>query len=124
MKLIPQLDFVYFSAKWTDEQMAKTARRAGTFISKYVDHPQVLAWSVKEEIPRRRINRLTRYYLRILEYAPEAKFNIVHNNLGAAKDQPVPDPAIMGTDRYAFWWDTSGGGYLASPNFALNFTGP
>jgi len=122
MKLIPQLDFVYFRKDWTEDQMDRMARTAGMFIRKYINHPQVLAWSVKEEVNRNEVDKLARYYVKILEYAPEAEFHTLHNNLGAAKNQPVPDPVIMGTDRYGFWWEFSGGGYLASPNFALDWT--
>ncbi len=122
MKVIPQLNFAYFQEKWSEDEMIKYAKKAGDFIQRYIHHPQVLAWSVREEPPHWAINKLSRYYFMIREYAPEADFAILHNNLGAAKDQAVPDPAIVGTDRYAFWWEVSGGGYLASPGFALNWT--
>ncbi|MHB9139077.1 MAG: hypothetical protein ACYC4Q_06715 [Victivallaceae bacterium] len=121
IKLIPQLDFAYFRDKWTEEEMDKNAKKAGEFIRKYDKHPQILSWSVKEEVPQEHINSLSRYYMKILQYAPDAKFNLIHSSLGAAKDQPVPDPVISGTDRYAFWWEFSGNGYLASPYFALDW---
>ncbi len=122
MKVIPQLNFVYFNGNWSEDQMITYAKKAGDFIQKYINHPQVLAWSVKEEVGQSGINKLSQYYMMIRQHAPEADFAIVHNNLGAPKDQPVPDPLIMGTDRYAFWWEFSGGGYLASPGSALNWT--
>lgn len=121
MKAIPQLNFVYFNAQWDEDTMMTRATEAGHFIQDFVGHPQILAWSVKEEIAHRDINRLSKYYFMIREHVPEAEFAIVHNNLGAARDQAVPDPAIMGTDRYAFWWELSGGGYLASPASALSW---
>jgi len=122
IKLIPQLDFVYFRTGWKDSEMAAQARRAGEFIRKYRHHPAVLAWSVKEEVDHSEINELARYYAMIREYAPDAPLNLIHSNLGAARDAPVPDPAVIGTDRYGFWWEFSGGGYLASPQFALDWT--
>ncbi len=122
IKLIPQLDFVYFRENWTDEQMQLNAKLAGEFILKYVNHPQVLAWSVGEEVSHDSINKLCRYYFMIRSHVPDVKFHLINNNLGAAKDMPVPDPHIMGTDRYAFWWEMSGDGYRASPSFALSWT--
>jgi len=76
---------------------------------------------VREEVPHSAINGLARYYAAILARAPEARFQLINSNLGAATDLPVPDPVIMGTDRYAFWWEYSGGGYLATPGFSLNW---
>ena len=122
IKLLPQLDFVYFSPLEGDAAQGERAKQAAAFINKHVNDPSVLAWSVKEEVAHNDVNRLAKYYLQILEHAPEASFFTLHNALGAAKDQPIPDPIIIGTDRYAFWWEFSGGGYLASPAFALDWT--
>ena len=121
MKLLPQLDFAYFNPSWTDPQMNASAQTVGNFINQYND-PAVMAWSVKEEVAAGDVGRLSQYYTNILQYAPDAKFAIVHNNLKAAQTQPLPNPAVLGTDRYAFWWEVSGGGYLASPSFALDWT--
>lgn len=121
--LIPQLNFAYFKGpKWTEETMAAYARSAGEFIARYQDRPEILAWSVKEEVAQSWVDQLARYYTMILTYAPKAKFNLIHSNLGAARDLPVPDPAIVGTDRYGFYWTVSGKGYLASPSYALKWT--
>ncbi|HRU06447.1 MAG TPA: hypothetical protein P5137_11820, partial [Candidatus Brocadiia bacterium] len=120
--LIPQLDFAYFRGAWTEDQMDQNARKAGEFIAKHQNHPMILAWSVKEEVAHNEINMLARYYAKIQEFAPGARFNLIHSGLGAAQDQPVPDPVIIGTDRYGFWWEFSGGGYLASPAAALDWT--
>ena len=122
MKLIPQLDFAYFQPDWSAEQMAVYARSAGEFIHRYRDDARVLAWSVREEVPHAAVGALARYYATILEHAPGARFNLVHNQIDAARDQPAPHPSIVGTDRYAFWFEVSGGGYLASPAFALDWT--
>ena len=122
MKLLPQIDFAYFNPPESDEAQAIRAQGAAAFINKHVNDPRVLAWSVKEEVSQKDVTRLATFYTQILADAPEAKFFTLHNALGAAKDQPVPHPVISGTDRYAFWWEFSGGGYLASPAFALDWT--
>ena len=121
MKVIPQLSFAYFNPQWSETTLMTRAAKAGQFIQSLIEHPAVLAWSVKEEVAHHDINKLSKYYFMIREHAPEAEFAVIHNNLGAARDQPVPDPVIMGTDRYAFWWELSGGGYLASPASALDW---
>jgi hypothetical protein len=122
MKLIPQLDFAYFQPDWSADQMDVSARAAGEFIHRYRDEARVLAWSVREEVPHAAVGALARYYATILKHAPGARFNLVHNQIEAARDQPAPHPSIIGTDRYAFWFEVSGGGYLASPAFALDWT--
>lgn len=122
IKLLPQLDFVYFNASESDEAQEAKAQQAGAFLREHAKDPRVLAWSVKEEVFHADVNRLAKYYFQILQHAPDTNFFTLHNGLGAAKDQPVPDPIISGTDRYAFWWEFSGGGYLASPAFALDWT--
>ncbi len=121
IKLFPQLDFAYFNPAWTDAQMNSYARTAGEFIKRH-DDPAIIAWSVKEEVAAADVERLSRYYAKILQYAPDARLGIIHNNLKAAQNQPPPSPILLGTDRYAFWWETSAGGYLASPSFALDWT--
>ena len=122
MKLIPQLDFAYFQSKWTDVQIDQYAKLAGQFIATYQDDPRVLSWSVKEEVNPADNDRLALYHSKILEYAPRAQLNIIDYNLTAAKERKPPYPAITGTDRYGFWWEFSGGGYLASPASALSWT--
>lgn len=121
MKLIPQLDFVYFLPDWSEKQMNDSARRAGQFIRKYNHYPQILAWSVKEEVAAKDIYRLAEYYTKILGYTPDAKFQLTNNNISAATSQPPPNPAIAGTPLYAFWWTECGDGYLASPSFSLRW---
>ena len=121
MTLVPQLDFAYFNSSWTDPQLDAYAQVAGDFINAN-DDPAILAWSVKEEADPSEMDRLAEYYTKIRQVAPNAEFNTIHRSLTAAQNQTSPDPAISGTDRYAFWWEVSGGGYLASPASALNWT--
>jgi hypothetical protein len=90
MKLIPQLDFVYFLPDWSDEQMDDNARRAGQFIRKYNHYPQILAWSVKEEVARKDIYRLAEYYKKILKYAPDARFQLTNNNISCSDERTSP----------------------------------
>lgn len=122
IKLIPQLDFAYFRGHWTDADLTHYAKVAGEFIRKYNERPGILAWSVREEVAHKDVERLAQYYSGILKYAPGAKFYLVNNNLGAAKDLPRPYPAILGVVKYGFWWEFSGGGYLASPASAVRTT--
>lgn len=123
IKALLQLDFAYYQAEtnWNEELENQLSKKAGEFIEKYSNNPQVIAFSVREEVAQKDIHTLSRYYQKILGYAPNGKFFIVHSSLGAAKDQPVPDPVILGTDRYCFWWEFSAEGYLASPAFSLNW---
>ncbi len=119
--LLPQLDFAYFNGNESDKTLREKAAKAGEFIRKYDGHKRILAWSVREEVPHEKINLLCRYYFMIKEHVPEADFFTLHSNLGAAADQAVPDPVIDGTDRYGFWWEFSGEGYMASPTSSLDW---
>ncbi len=121
MYVIPQLDFVYFNNSWSESTRDSYAQTAANFINSYADESNILAWSVKEEPSTSEIANLADYYSKILTYAPDATLHLLHNDLGAAQNIDPPDPSIVGTDRYSFWWTVSGGGYLASPSFALNW---
>ncbi|MBQ9771481.1 MAG: hypothetical protein IJW23_06620 [Lentisphaeria bacterium] len=124
IKAYLQLDFAYFlpGKKWTEKYENQQAKKAGVFIAKYKSCPEIMAFSIREEVPHKDVNGMARYYQKIMEYAQDMKIVTVHSNLGSAKDNPVPDAAVYGTDRYGFWWEYSAGGYLASPAFALNWT--
>ena len=124
IKAYLQLDFSYYipGKSWTDSYESRQAEKAGKFIDKYKKCPEILAFSIREEVAHKDVNGMSRYYQKIMEHAQDFPIVTVHSNLGAAKDQPVPDPAVYGTDRYGFWWEYSAGGYMASPDFALNWT--
>ena len=125
IKAYLQLDFAYFipTAKhWTEQFENNRAKEAGAFITKFKNCPEILAFSIREEIGQPHVNAMAHYYQKIIGHAQDFPIVTVHSNLGAAKDHPVPDPAVFGTDRYGFWWEYSGGGYLASPAAALNWT--
>lgn len=124
IKAYLQLDFAYFvpGKNWTEKRENLLAEKAGKFIAKYKTCPEIMAFSIREEVPHKNVHGMARYYQKIMEHAQDIKIITVHSNLGAAKDQPVPDPVVLGTDRYGFWWEYSGGGYMASPDFALNWT--
>lgn len=121
IKLIPQLDCAYFQDGWDDNAVGIYAKTAAALINKYKSNPQILAWSVREEPPPSSLDKLSAYYRRILELAPEAKFNLICNYLDAMKNVTKPVPSILGADIYVFWWEVSGGGYWASPAFALQY---
>ena len=120
ISIIPQLDFAYYNPKWTDAQMASDAKAAADFINQYAKEPNIIAFSVREEIPQSGVNGLARYYAAILALAPEARFQLTNNNLGAATDIPAPYPAIMGAELYAFWWEFYSS-YLATPGYSLDW---
>lgn len=124
LKAYLQLDFAYFvpGKNWTEKHENKQAAKAGEFIKKFKNTPEILGFSIREEVAHKDVNDMARYYQKIMGYAEDFPIFTLHNNFGAAKDQPVPDPVIYGTDRYAFWWEYSAGGYMASPAFALNWT--
>ena len=124
IKAYLQLDFAYFipGKNWTDKYESRQAEKAGKFIAKYKSCPEIMAFSIREEVAHKDVNGMARYYQKIMEHAQDMKIVTVHSNLGAAKDNPVPDASVYGTDRYGFWWEYSAGGYMASPDFALNWT--
>ena len=124
IKAYLQLDFAYFlpGKNWTEKYENRQAEKAGKFVAKFKNCPEIMAFSIREEVPHKDVNGMARYYQKIMEYAQDMKIVTVHSNLGAAKDNPVPDAAVYGTDRYGFWWEYSAGGYMASPDFALNWT--
>lgn len=118
-----QLDFAYFSyeSTWNEKMENIRAKYAANFIEKFKNEPQIIAFSIREEVAHNQVHAMAYYYQKIKGLVPDFKYFIVHSGLGAAKDHPVPDPVIFGTDRYAFWWEFSGNGYLATPASALNW---
>ncbi len=123
IKAYLQLDFAYYfpGPDWTEKHENQQAEQAGKFIQQFQGNPWILGFSIREEIDDANVHGMARYYQKILQYAPGTKILTVHSGLGPAKDQPVPDPSFFGTDRYCFWWEFSGNGYLASPSFSLNW---
>ena len=124
IKAYLQLDFAYFlpgQPFWTEQEENRKAKLAADFIREFQNEPMIMAFSIREEIPQAQVNAMARFYAKLQAEVPGFKIVTLHNNLGAAKDQPVPDPTVMGTDRYSFWWEFSGNGYLATPTFALNW---
>ena len=120
--LFLQLDFAYFQPSWTVKNMKIRAERAAEFIDKYKSHPNVLGFTVKEEVALKDVEKLSEYYKLILAKVPDAPLQLVVNYLGPAKKLPKPYPLYIGTDRYGFFFSGCCGGYLASPAYALNWT--
>lgn len=119
--LFLQLDFAYFRPNWNDKQMEIHTNLAADFIRKYKSHPNIIAFTVKEEVRLKDISKLSEYYKMILAQVPDAPLQIIVNNIRPAKKLPAPYPSYIGVDRYAFWFTHCNKGYLASPNFALNW---
>jgi hypothetical protein len=120
--LFLQLDFAYFQPAWTVKHMKIRAKRAAKFIDKYKSHPNVIAFTVKEEVALKDVKKLSEYYKLILAQVPDAPLQLLVNYLKPVKKLPEPYPAYIGTDRYGFFFSGCCGGYLASPTFALNWT--
>ena len=119
IKLVPQLDFVYFRENWDSNTLEATAKVAAAFINKYKGNPQILAWSVMEEPAPNIMDKLSVYYQKILELAPEAKFYLHCSILAAMKNMDRPFPSVLSAGIYMFQWEVSGGGWWISPSAGL-----
>ena len=122
MKVIPQLSAFYFQPKWKDEVLLAQAAKAAVFFKKYKDNPSVIAWSIKEEIMPKDVDRLADYYRRILNDCPNVKLDHQFHNDESAKIFPKPYPEFSGGIIYGFVWDCTGGGVLYSPLQALLYS--
>ena len=123
MQAYVQLSFAYFRLRkyWTESYENRQAEKAGKFIAKYKNCPEILAFSIREEVSAGELDVMARYYKKIRNHAGDFPIVTLHNNMKAAKAHPEPYPAYFGTDRYAFWWEQSVGGYMASPSFSLKW---
>ena len=123
VKLLPELDFVYFRANWTDDEMAAHANKAVEFLKTWHATPEVIAWSVKEEPYTEEIEKLDRYFRLIIKGVPEVKFFLVTSGGGwltaNAADLPF---ALVGGDYYYFSWEqgTADKCFTRAPRFALS----
>ena len=124
IKAYLQLDFAYFLGGrpfWTEKEENRKAKLAVKFIREFQNEPMIMAFSIREEISPAQTEAMARFYTKLRAEVPDFKIVTLHNNIAAAKKHPAPDPAVLGTDRYSFWWEFSADGYLASPSFALNW---
>ena len=102
IKAYLQLDFADFlggTPSWTEKEEDRKAELVAKFIQEFQNEPMIMAFSVREEVSQQQVNAMSRFYAKIQSKVPGFKIVTVHNSLGAAKDHPVPDPAVMGTDR-------------------------
>ena len=124
IKAYLQLDFAYFLGGkpfWTEKEENRKAKLAIEFIREFRNEPMIMAFSIREEISPAQVDAMARFYSKLRAEVPDFKIVTLHNNIAAAKKHPAPVPAVLGTDRYCFWWEFSADGYLASPAFALNW---
>ena len=101
-KIIFQIDGRYLYNPTLEEARAKAAC-AIPIINKYKDHPNVLAFSVREEPSIGLMDALMEYY-RTVRASSDAPFHLLLNWSETVKykfDQSVM-PIVMGTDRYDF----------------------
>jgi hypothetical protein len=120
-KMIVQLDFAYLTTPNLDDVRNK-APAAIRFIKTYKDHPNVLAFNVKEEPSKDFMWTLDEYFRKIRAEVPEAPLHLLQNNRDALRCSFKTPITVAATDRYAFWgWDSSAGGYCATPSSALDW---
>lgn len=120
-KMIIQLDFAYLTTPNLDDVRIK-APAAIRFIKTYKDHPNVLAFNVKEEPSKDLMQTLDEYYRKIRAEVPEVPLHILHNNRDSLRYSFETPITVAATDRYAFWgWDASASGYCATPSSALDW---
>lgn len=117
IKAMLQLDFAYFQNSRTDAELKKMAKKAADFMKKYKGDPNIIAFSVKEEIAPAEVGRLADYQKMIRCLEKDAPFFLTHSDLKSVRCAELPRQAVCGTDRYAFWWD----GFRASPAYSLKW---
>ena len=90
LKAYLQLDFAYFipGKNWTEMHENKLAAKAGEFIKKFKNTPEILGFSIREEVAYKDVNDMARYYQKIMGHVEDFPIFTLHNNFGAAKDQP------------------------------------
>jgi len=120
-KMIIQLDFAYLTTPNLEDVRSKVPA-AIRFIRKYKDHPNVLAFNVKEEPSGAFMRPLDDYFREIRAEVPDAPLHLLLNNRDSLRYSLKAPVTVAATDRYAFWgWDGSDGGYCATPSSALNW---
>ena len=118
--IIPQLDFAYLNANSIDAAN-KCAAKAIPFIRKYIKHPAVIAFSVKEEPSIKILPALNAYYQTIYREVPDAPLHLLHDKFNAMKLTRAPYPQLVGTDRYPFWWEFGAANNRATPRSAFKW---
>ena len=119
-----QLNYAYFrnNGDWKNPKyMDNMAKKAAVIINKYKNHPNVVAFSIREEAGTWQMKQISDYYKNIFKYTSQVNTFICHNNIAAAKAHLEPYPEIFGTDRYNFFFNEGKNAYLASPAFAINW---
>jgi len=104
---------------WSESTENKRSKIAGDFIGKYRTVPQVIAFSVREEIPEKHVNDLLQYYTKILNYAPKARIFTLHSNLRAADEQDAFANELFGYEFYPFRCGGSGKHPASLPDNSL-----
>ena len=124
IKALIQINYAYFrnGGNWTNpEFMDRMAKKASIIINKYKNHPNVVAFSIREEAGRNQMKLISDYYKNIFKYTGKTDTFVCHNDIGAARAHIEPYPEIFGTDRYNFYFSGGKNYYLASPSYAINW---
>ncbi len=118
MSVLAQLDTVYLTP---DSKVEDLVPRAVSIIQRSKDDPAVLAFSIREEPPASLMPALSQYYRGIYRSLPDAPLYLLHNYLKVMHEGEPPFPAMIGTDRYAYWWEFNTAGNRATPASALRW---
>ena len=111
-----QINYAYFrnNGDWKNPKyMDSMAKKAAIIINKYKNHPNVVAFSIREEAGTWQMPQISDYYKNIFKYTDHVNTFICHNNIAAAKAHLEPYPEIFGTDRYNFYFNEGKNAYLA-----------
>ncbi len=118
ISLLAQMDTVYLTP---DSKVEELVPRAVSLIRRSMDDPAVLAFSPKEEPSSSIMPALTEYYRGIYRSIPDAPIYLLHNYLKVMTEAEPPYPAMIGTDRYGYWWEFGTGSNRATPASALRW---
>lgn len=118
LSVLAQINTAYLTPR---SEVSELVPRATAFIQKYKNDPVVQAFSVREEPSKALLPKLNDYYKEIYKEIPDAPIYLLHNYLGVMNLMKPPFPAMVGTDRYCFWWEFGPAGNRATPTSALRW---
>lgn len=107
------------SAGWSESAENKRAKAAGDFILKYRKNPSVKAFSLRDEIPRKHVGALLRYYAKVFAYSGNARIFTLHSSLAAAAEQTAFDGEYFGAELFPFRCGGLGKTPSVTPDSAL-----
>ncbi len=118
ISVLAQLDGVYLRLESDVEALVP---QAVSIIQRYKDRPEIIAFSIKEEPNAAYLPKISEYYQGIYAAIPDAPIYLLHNYLRVMEAGLPPYPAMLGTDRYGFWWEYGTTGNRATPASAMRW---